>query len=300
MTIQKQKCIILRCVPAIVFTFLAALSAYCFDWPQQSENIDVLFAQKNGGSFSNGIVFNENAEVKSSDTGKLLITLRSDSDMGWFDSALGNAVILFHKNQMLTVYGNLEKIDVQNGDQTIESDDVLGISGHSGWAQDEKQCLEFQVLDTKMKAAINPVVLLNAEKENDAPAKVSARAKFPLGGLIAVSRTGNIQNISSGASLKSGTYTLYMNAPSKKMPRAVSVMVNGIVIETTGYDALIQDKNTLCVRGNKNYPFFAIYPDDKSMRLAEVSLSRGKNTIDVSIKDSSGAEAALHTALNAF
>lgn len=300
MTMQKQKYMVLRFAPVIVFTFLAAFPVHCFDWPQQSEDVDVLFAQKNGGSFSNGIVFNENAQVKSSDTGKLLITLRSSSDMGWFDSALGNAVILSHKNQMLTVYGNLEKIDVQNNDDTIECGDILGISGHSGWAKYERQCLEFQVLDTKMQAAINPVVLLNAEKESDVQNKVPARSRFPLGGLIAVSRTGNIQNIANGASLKSGTYTLYMNAPAKKMPRAVSVMVNGIVIETTGYDALAQDKNVLCVRGNKSYSFIAIYPDDKSMRLAEVSLSRGKNTIDVLVKDSSGAEAALHTSLNVF
>jgi hypothetical protein len=38
--------------------------------------------------------------------------------MGWYENTLGNAVILAHENDLLTVYGNLEEIIIPESQES--------------------------------------------------------------------------------------------------------------------------------------------------------------------------------------
>ena len=151
---------------AIIFLLSSALCSYAFDWPQDavlSDSFYSYFGQRRGNAVSSSLIFSEYSQVKASGDGKIaVIILEHDSDMGWFDSSLGNAVIINHDDKLMTVYGNLdgEEFAIDPGNVTEASAGMpLGTSGNSGWQQG-KSCLEFQVIDLEQNAAVNPRLLM--------------------------------------------------------------------------------------------------------------------------------------------
>ena len=97
----------------IILTIVLAPS-FAFDWPQilfESDNFFAYFGEPRGSTYTNSIQFRKQAAVTAADSGTVLISMRTDTaDMGWFPSTLGNAIILSHRNEMMTVYGNLDII----------------------------------------------------------------------------------------------------------------------------------------------------------------------------------------------
>lgn len=269
----------------------AGLPLCAFGWPQLADTVAVFFAQKHGGTFNRGLIFNDPAEVAAVENGQVLITIREGgADDRLFPSTLGNAVILSHKDHILTVYGGLGKNSADDGSGYAESTAAIGISGFSGWGKD-RQCLQFQVIDTKIKAVINPLILI----EGDVQAK-----KFVIKNVTTVSKNGSRTVLSNGISMTAGTYVLYADASEITMPYTTSVSVNGTLAEKTDYTALKTAQEKLCVQGGAQYDFSAIYSDKGAMRLAEISLVRGKNTLDISVKDIGSHETSLYLVLNAF
>ena len=143
MTLKRKK--ILLSIFCLCFVIALSLT-FAFDWPQVVENSNIFssfFGQPRGSAFINSLIFENPAEVFPAENGTVLIKLESGiSDMGWFDSTLGNAVVLSHSNEMLTVYGNLETISLQDDMDIVFPEIKLGMSGTSGW-QKGKNCLDF-------------------------------------------------------------------------------------------------------------------------------------------------------------
>jgi murein DD-endopeptidase MepM/ murein hydrolase activator NlpD len=154
---------VLTLIFGLVFVITLSL-CFAFDWPQVVENSKVFssfFGQPRGSAYTNSLIFENPAEIFPAEKGTVLITLETGiSDMGWFDSTLGNAVILSHSNDMLTVYGNMDEISLKYDMTDVTQEMKLGMSGTSGW-QKGKNCLEFQVVDTKSKNLINPLRIKN-------------------------------------------------------------------------------------------------------------------------------------------
>lgn len=279
----------------VLCLFLSApLSLFAFDWPRPADLIGVFFAEKQADVFNRGLIFNKPAEVKTADTGRLLITVKNDfENTALFPSALGNAVIIEHKNRIFTVYGGLEKISAQsslNRQGIIESGEVIGISGISGWKK-ENQSLEFQVIDRHIKAAINPLILM----EGAAQAK-----RFPIRNVTAVTKAGTRTPLSNGTRIPAGTYTVYTGLVTGSMPYTTEIAVNGILTEKTDYNALKVQKEKICIQGHIQYDFNSIYAENGMMRLGEISLSKGKNTIDIKITDIGEQESISHIPLIVF
>ena len=269
----------------------AALPLCAFGWPRLADAVAVFFAQKYGGTFNRGLVFNDPAEVAAAENGQVLITIREDgADNGLFPSTLGNAVILSHKDHILTVYGGLEKNSADDGSGYADNAAAIGISGFSGWGTG-RQSLQFQVIDTKIKAVINPLILIEGEAETK---------RFVIKNITAVSKNGTRTALSNGISIAAGTYVLYTDASEVTMPYTTSVSVNGTLAEKTDYTALKTAQEKLCIQGGGHYDFSAIYSDTGGMRLAEISLVKGKNAIDISVQDIGSHETSLHMTLNAF
>ncbi len=247
---------------------------FAFDWPQKPVEVGALFSEIRGGNFNTGIVFDKPGEVAVAEDGRVLMTMKNDSSsMGLFESPLGNAVIVDHRSDMLSVYSNLVNIKVTPSQKNLVAGDIIGVSGSSAW-KDGDEGVGFQLIDTKIKTLINPAVLIQ---------EVPDGRNVPVVGVKAVSRTDESFSVYNGAVLSSGSYTLYMTRPQTGMMHTSSVALNGEVKETVTYDTLKQNKNTLTVAGNKPYPFSAVYPEDTSMRLAEIILPRGINTIEISL-----------------
>lgn len=277
---KKTVCLIL-----ILISFLT-LSA--FDWPQplseEEANFAQYFGQSRNEAFINSLIFENPDTITAADTGTLLITLDAGlADFGWFQSTLGNAVILEHSNNMLTVYGNLEEVYTENDDVTIQKGEQLGTSGFSGW-QKGKNCLEFQVIDCDRNTIINPFVLM---------AQTAFKHTMTITNPSAFNRQEQRTAVTNGARVQAGVYKLYIDRQKDGMTYQTSVSINGALVETITYDVLIQDGNRLCFTGkrnNVNYSYEDIYPDENRQLVAEVIFSKGVNTVTIDVRDIFGNE----------
>jgi hypothetical protein len=277
---SMKKKAIAGCIIALI-----SFSGWSFEWPQLTENTNSLFSwfgENRGSSFCSALIFSNASQITASDNGHILAKLGTNAgEDGWFEGSLGNAVILSHKNEMDTVYGNLETITLLDTITDVKSGDLLGKSGNSGW-QKGKSCLEFQVLDTKLDAIINPLLLLQ---------KKDFENYFYITNLEAKNQnTGESYKLSYTNRIPAGIYTLYSDSEPKRMPYSLTVSINGIAVETTTYDTLTLNENHLCVKGKRPHSFTEIYPEKDRFMVAEIILSHGKNTLSITTADSAKNE----------
>ncbi len=271
-----------------VFFGILALSlsrAMAFDWPQNeilSDSFYSYFGQLRGGTISTSLVFSESKEVKAADSGRILAVLAEHDEDDIFDSTLGNAVIIAHKDNLATVYANLENENQAELFETkeIESGAKLGETSNSGW-QTGEACLEFQVLDTKNHAYVNPRILMP---------RIGNELELTIKNLSAVNKKGDKFDFNSIKNLQAGTYFLYRERQETAMPYKTTVFVNGAAADSITYDTLLNKDGRICVNGKKNYSSDTVYPDAQSHFLGEVTLPRGKNTVSVVVQDILGKE----------
>ncbi len=271
-----------------VFFGILALSlsrAMAFDWPQNeilSDSFYSYFGQLRGGTISTSLVFSESKEVKAADSGRILAVLAEHDEDDIFDSTLGNAVIIAHKDNLATVYANLES---ENQEELFETKEIasgakLGETSNSGW-QTGEACLEFQVLDTKNHTYVNPRILMP---------RIGNELELTIKNLSAVNKKGDKFDFNSTKNLQAGTYFLYRERQETAMPYTTTVFVNGAAADTITYDTLLNKDGRICVNGKKNYSSDTVYPDSQRHFLGEVTFPRGKNTVSVVVQDILGKE----------
>ncbi|AEE17088.1 M23 family metallopeptidase [Treponema brennaborense] len=275
-----------------LFTVLSGVllsihAAAAFDWPQTpvyADSFYSLFGQLRGTVFGTSLIFTEPEEITAAGDGIVLVEIGGESgEMGWFDSPLGNTVIVAHNDKLLSVYANLETVALDDQAEQVSIGTPLGKSGSSGWQQG-KSSLEFQIVDTKNKTVINPRMLMP---------HMEAEQPLRLAGITAVSKQGEVFDLRVRRTLPSGVYLLYRERPNTVMPYKTIVSVNGAAVETITFDMLNRNGNRIGVMGKKNYPVEAVYPDNTRQLLAEVTFSRGKNTLTVTAADINGTEYPL-------
>ena len=137
---------------AAIFTVstLAVSAIFAFDWPQNeilSDSFFSYFGQLRGGTIGTSLVFSESREVKAADDGRILAIISEHDEDELFESTLGNAAILAHKDSLITVYANLDAENLPSlfSMTEIKSGTSFGTTGTSSWQQGQG-CLEFQVL----------------------------------------------------------------------------------------------------------------------------------------------------------
>lgn len=269
---------------AIVMLTLGILPLAAFDWPQAGvteHSFSTPFGQLRGGSYSNALIFAEPAEVSAIETGTVLATLGGNtSEMGWFHSPLGNAVILAHEDSLISVYGNLAQVAVGATTSKVARGARLGTSGSSGW-QAGKSSLELQVIDTEQGASINPRMLMP---------RFQAEIPISLYGITAIGRNGETLELRARRSVSAGTYKLYRGREQGFFPYTTSVAVNGAEVETITFNNLTRSGRRLTVIGRRPYSAKDSYPTEDKQLLAEITLSRGKNTLSVTVADINGKE----------
>ena len=273
---------------AVFFAF--AFSAFCFDWPQketESDSFYSYFGQLRGGTIGSSLIFKDNSDIKAADKGKVVALIKEhDNDFGWFESTLGNTVILEHQNQMFTVYANLDEDSVPEDieeKQEVAKGCYLGQSGNSGW-QEGQSCLEFKVFDTKNKTTINPRVLMP---------RIGKELPLIMGGITLEDKKNVTHYLQWERYLPSGNYLIYRDRQETAVPYKTVVSVNGAAVETISYDTLKESDERLCITGNTAYSKELIYPDSKRELLANIMLTHGRNTLTVTIIDILGSARSI-------
>ncbi len=265
----------------IPFTILSlSFFAYAFDWPQESVTKDSFysyFSQLRGGTTSSSLIFSESSSIHASDSGVVLIKFdEHDDDMGWFESPLGNTIIIQHEDSFSTVYANLDEETIpETLSGKVEKGVFLGQSGNSSW-QDGSSALEFQVLDSKNHYAVNPRILLPWTSEE---------LKIQITGTTLVSREEKAFDARKAPKVPSGTFRIFKDRQESVVPFRTNIKVNGASIEDITTDILYPEKGRLCIKGNSFYPSDEFYPDEKKQLLGIVQITKGRNEIVITQSD---------------
>ena len=262
--------------------------AFCFDWPQekvvQSDQFYSYFGQLRGETISNSLIFSEISDVKAADDGYLTVIISEYSDhTDFFPSTLGNAVILSHTDNLLTVYGNIDSESILKeafNENSIKCGETFGTSGNSAWQQGHSS-LEFQVIDTKNNTSINPRLLMP---------RVGKELPLYYNEIYLQGKNGRQYNVMNQNILPSGIYKVYKKRQAVAVPYRTRVAINGTVVDQISYDLLRQDDNLICVSGRKNYSKSILYPNNDLQLLGEATLTPGKNALQLTITDILGKE----------
>ena len=272
---------------ALIFTALTltGIFAFCFDWPQaevSKNSFNSYFGQNRGGILSTSIIFSEPEEVKAAEDGYItaIITDNSD-DSDFFPSTLGTAVIIAHHDELVSVYGNLdaETLTLKNeNEHTIDAGAIIASSGNTGF-QENHGNLEFKIIDSKNKTAINPIVLMPRAEEE---------IPLSLSGIIIVSKNNDYYDINTYKTYVSGLYKVYFKRNPVACPYKTSVSINGVIVDQLSYDMITQENNKLCIIGKKKYTDADIFPNEDLQLLGEAMFTPGRVTLGLSISDMLG------------
>lgn len=268
-----------------VFTtllFLFAQSVYSFDWPQSeitANSFKSYFGQNRDSLLSTSLIFTEPTEIKAAEKGFILAILTEDKDeMDFFPSTLGTAVIISHEDNMLSVYGNIDQetltLNYRNS-KTVDAGEIIGQVGISGY-QVEKGNLEFQIIDTNNKSAINPKILM-PRTESELPLRFA--------GIMIESKDKDIYDANIYKTYKSGLYRVYFKRNEIAVPYKTAVSINGILVDQISYDTITQRDNKLCVNGKKKYTSADVFPDGQLQLLGEAMFTPGRVDLGLSITD---------------
>lgn len=93
-----------------------------FIWPVSGHRI-TSYLGKRWGRMHNGIDMIGNSNIKAADDGVVIFA--------GYKGALGNCIIIDHKNGFQTVYGHMKKLKAKKG-QIVEKGDSIGIMGSTG------------------------------------------------------------------------------------------------------------------------------------------------------------------------
>ena len=270
-----------KCLALITSIFITT-SLFAFEWPLSEvteESYTSYFGQNRGGLISASLCFKEPGEVKAAETGYILaIITDNNDDTDFFPSTLGTSVILAHDDTLLSVYGNLDKDTLTLNDvneKVVDSGAILGNTGNSAWQNDTSH-LEFQIIDTKDKSAINPKVLMpRSEKE----------IPLTLTGIFIENKNKDFIDINVYKSFPSGLYRVYRKRNPVAAPYRTSVSINGIVLDQISYDTVSQENQKLVITGKKKYTSTDVYPDDYLQLLGEAMFTQGKITLGLAESD---------------
>lgn len=270
---------------ALLFTGINNL--FGIEWPQEeidSSSIVSYFGQNIGGQLSTSIIFADPAEVKAIQDGKILIVMSDISeDCDFFPSTLGNSIILAHDDDLISVYGNLDKDSLNDSVKnktSLKEGQKIAETGNSGWQQ-KRSNLEFQIIDTQKSIAINPKILLpRTENEID----------LTLTNIVLQNKNGDFFNIKEQKTFPSGLYRVYQSRNKTAVPYKTTVTINGVIVDQISYDTISQENGKTYVVGKKKYISTDIYPDEELLLLGETMLTPGKSTLGLSVDNFLGKQ----------
>ncbi len=269
----------------ITLLLLISVQAFSFSWPQEEvseKSFSSYFGQNRGNVISTSVVFSEPEEVKASETGYILAILtENNDDSDFFPSTLGSAVILSHEDNLLSVYGNIdsETITLYNtNEKMVDAGATIGQSGTSGF-QEGNSNLEFQIIDTKNKSAINPKVLMPRSE---------AELPLLLNGIMLGNKNNNYYDINVYKTFNSGLYKVYFKRNAIASPYKSSVSINGVIVDQISYDMITQENNKLCIIGKKKYTSTDLFPNNDLQLIGEAMLTPGRVTLGLSLTDALG------------
>ena len=253
------------------------------EWPQEEFNKDSIksyFGQNIGGAISTSLIFKNPSEVKAINDGIVLIVMSDETDDSeFFPSTLGNAVIVCHDDDLISVYANLDSESIKENigtKKSVKQGEKIGETGNSGW-QETQSNLEFQIIDIQKSAAINPKILL-PRTENE--------IEYSMTGIMLQNKDGKLFDIKENKIYPSGSYKVFQTRNKIAVPYKTTITINGVVLDEISFDTVGQENGKLYVTGEKEkYKASDLYPDNTLILLGTLMLTPGRSTLGITAQD---------------
>lgn len=271
----------------LIISFSVIIPVFTFDWPQ--DNISAkkffsFFGQKRANTISNSLIFSESETAKVCDDGQVAVIITEHEDgFNWFESTLGNAVIVAHEDSLSTVYANLDQDGFNQqlfNNPEVKTGTILSTTGNSAW-QENESFLEFQIIDTKNNNYINPLILMP---------RIGKEETLTLTNITLQNKFGKSYDLETQKNIPAGVYKIYRKKQNLAVPYKTAIFVNGSESEKITFDTLKLSNDELSVEGNYFYPVNKLYIENDLMLMGELYLPHGKDTIALIVTDFSGNE----------
>lgn len=273
-----------------IFTLIllsVMIPVFTFEWPQ--DNIEPkkffsFFGQKRAETISNSLIFSESETAKVCDNGQIAVIISEHEDgFNWFESTLGNAVVVAHEDSLSTVYANLDQDNFNKtlfNSTTVSTGTELSTTGNSAW-QEQESFLEFQIIDTRNHNYINPLILMP---------RIGKEESLTLTDIKLQNKFGKFYDLDSQKNIPAGVYKVFRKKQNLAVPYKTTLFVNGAETEKITFDTLKISDNNLAVEGRKFYTINELYIENDLMLMGELYLPHGKDTISLIVTDFSGNE----------
>ncbi|CEM62167.1 M23 family peptidase [Treponema phagedenis] len=267
------------------FFLITAFTVFSLEWPTDNPTFLYLFGQAQAGkNLEQGIIFDSAQTVRAADHGTRLITIEKKHRLRNFPSTLGNALIFLHEDGLQTVYGNLEDSAAFKNITVSEAGAIIGQTGSSAWG--EPGTLIFQVVDTKKKVYINPLLLLPSFNDTVKPTIQN----------ILLERQNTSIALAQNKIIRQGEYKLFasisdmMQVSGKQYaPFRVSISINGADIGTIPFEIITAKEGYAYLAGTK-LTGKLLYDKPDRLFLGTVSFMSGKTELAITVRDISGNE----------
>lgn len=282
----------------LLIFLLFFIPLFSLEWPQEEitfENIHSYFGQLRGNVINMSVVFQTPSPVSTSDNGTIIAIINEyDDESVFFPSTLGNAFIVSHSDELVGVYGNLDKETISKEHYNVTDvylKEIIGETGNSAW-QNGKSSLEFQLLDTKNTRAVNPFTLLPKLKE-DLP--------LFLYGIVVEDRSGVQYDLQTTRTLSQGLYKVYRRGQKVASPYKSSVSVNGTLLDEISYDFFSEKDGKIFVHGTKTYSREQLYNKQNLHLVGEARFQKGKkNILTLTLTDTLQHQVSANYVLNIY
>lgn len=282
-----------KSIIAIISIFFTLSLSFAFDWPKantEDEDFESFFGILRGGVINNSLIFSKSGNVHASEEGKVLAIISEQDDESWFESTLGNAVIVAHSDNLLTVYGNLDNSMQFENTENVTKETDFGETGNSAWQKNDS-FLEFQIADAKNNAYINPHILMPRIKDD---------RKLILTDVTLVGKNGKSYSLQTQRVIPAGTYKVYIRPQSSAMLYKSLLIVNGAEADTITYDTLKSQNGRLVFLGKDYYTKDVIYPNAQSQLAGITFIPHGKDTITITVSNILGEEKTLSYSITSY
>lgn len=228
-----------------------------------------------------GMVFSNAEIVRVSENAVNLIAIEKSNHLLSFPSVLGNAIVSQTDNGFQVIYGNLEETSLLYDKANIFRFETLGKTDIN--SDGTRQVLIFKIFDTteKNKNFVNPVLFLPELADKRAP---EIRA------LLLLSEEGQLIPISQRMTVKSGTYTLCVeafdtidNLDVRLSPFEIIALLNGNTIASLTFQTMAAKKGV--TKMGDSVELANLYSRFPYISLGTVHLTEGTSRLSISVRD---------------
>jgi len=293
-SLRVKICIILF---FLIFAGFVYNSLDAMSWPSRDANLIFNFGANNRGKPVLGMIFGGRSEVTAAENGTVIYTrnkdVRTAFDASRLPSPLGAWTAIDHRDGLISIYSryakSFERLHTE-GQSYIEKEQIIADSGISGWSS--RDGFYFMILDRRERRWINPAMILTPMQETRPPQIISVELRNDQG------------NVVGSRSLTQGRYTVLVNAAglplpvlpvtsAQHAPHRIVCSVNGAEVGSLNFEAVSARDGTLMVSRNGLAAARQVYANPPAFEAAEVFLTRGQVTLEVIVRDITGASRSV-------